>query len=350
MGLVPSKKSARELFPQYTSIEKEALKDLYTPAQIAAIEAGEAAINPEDLKKRGVIRTDLGAVPYVDDFSRTRPIFDRVQPYEGPMDPNPRIMDLQEAMDELDRAFEKVKQGHKPPEPVEDPEDPEYQAQLFPSRLELMKIHDEASFLMGSDGKAVPSHKNTILTAPTLPKKFLEDEGDEDGEGKARSAAKKAKDEKTEAQEMAEADPRDPDGTYNRLMKQTGMTLDDIFDLKIKMLVRHRVVNQTRLGKIASQYCLAIAGDGKGRLGIGEAKGQESEDTYANARIAAIRAMRPIPRYEDRTIFGDVEGKMSAVVVKLMARPPGKKKILDLQDLTASNTNRIWIKMPASHF
>jgi small subunit ribosomal protein S5 len=58
-------------------------------------------------------------------------------------------------------------------------------------------------------------------------------------------------------------------------------------------------------------------------LGIGEAKGQEAEETQVNARIAAIRSMQPIPRYEERTIFGEVEGKVSAVEVKLMSRPPG---------------------------
>jgi len=70
-------------------------------------------------------------------------------------------------------------------------------------------------------------------------------------------------------------------------------------------------------------YVLAVAGNGNGRLGIGEAKGQEIEETQTNARIAAILSMQPIPRYEDRTIFGEVEGKVSAVEVKLMSRPPG---------------------------
>jgi small subunit ribosomal protein S5 len=99
-------------------------------------------------------------------------------------------------------------------------------------------------------------------------------------------------------------------------------------DCKAKILVRHRVVNQTRLGKIASIYCLAVAGNENGRLGIGEAKGQEIEETSSNARIAAIRNMQPIPRYEERTIFGEVEGKVSAAEVKLMSRPPGKLESL----------------------
>jgi small subunit ribosomal protein S5 len=33
--------------------------------------------------------------------------------------------------------------------------------------------------------------------------------------------------------------------------------------------------------------------------------------------------MRPIPRYEERTIYGEVEGKVAASVVQLKGKPPG---------------------------
>src|SRR4051794_12334305 len=144
--------------------------------------------------------------------------------------------------------------------------------------------------------------------APKLPKKFSSE---------AQGGIKKVEIE-------GEVDERDPDGRYDQLRKQTGYTLDEILDFKVKVLVKHNVTNQTRLGKINSLYCLAIAGNGNGRLGIGQAKGQEAENTQALARIAAIRNMQPIPRYEERTIYGEVEGKVSAVEVKLFSRPPGK--------------------------
>lgn len=117
---------------------------------------------------------------------------------------------------------------------------------------------------------------------------------------------------------------KDPEGKHDRLKKVTGMTLQNIFDLKTKVLVSHRVVNQTRLGKIQSIYCLAIAGNGQGMLGIGEGKATEADEAMDKARYQAMKAMKPIPRYEDRTIYGEVESKVSATVVKLMSRPPGK--------------------------
>ena len=78
---------------------------------------------------------------------------------------------------------------------------------------------------------------------------------------------------KKEEDAEEEQDERDPDGIFNQLRKQTGYTLDEILNFKVKILVQHRVVNQTRMGKIPSMYVLTIAGDGKGRLGLGQGKG-----------------------------------------------------------------------------
>ena len=84
-------------------------------------------------------------------------------------------------------------------------------------------------------------------------------------------------------------------------------------------------------------YCLAIAGNKNGLLGIGQAKGQEAGNTMALAKVNAIRNMKPIPRYEERTIYGDVEAKVSAVKVKLMARPPGTSILSIYRDLPQAN-------------
>ncbi|EKD14660.1 mitochondrial 37S ribosomal protein uS5m [Drepanopeziza brunnea f. sp. 'multigermtubi'] len=320
------RKPARAVFKNYTQEERALLAKKYTPEQIEAIEAGEEAVSPEDLHTRGVIRTDLGGLPYLDDLSETRSVLDRSQRYTGPVDANPRLM----TFEEMDKNWTAVEEQFKrerdaewlinpPPEeegaealdPNGNPSSPgsKYRRDNL-SRLDYMVIEDRLSSFTGAKGEAIPREHEIDFTAPGMPKKFLLDDG-------VKNTAK------TEAEIENEADPRDPDGLYNRLIKQTGLTLDEIYEYKIKILVRHRVVNQTRLGKIASIYCLAIAGNGKGMLGIGEAKGQETEETQQNARVAAIRAMRPIPRYEERTIFGEVDGKVSAVEVKLMSRPPG---------------------------
>lgn len=109
-----------------------------------------------------------------------------------------------------------------------------------------------------------------------------------------------------------------------RLCQQTGLTETEINKLRIKNLVRHRVVNQTRMGKISSIYYLTIAGNGDGMVGVGEGKAMEFEDAERQALMNAVRNMKPIARYEDRTIYGDVQAKVGASIVKLQTRPPGR--------------------------
>ncbi|KAF2772702.1 hypothetical protein EJ03DRAFT_168821 [Teratosphaeria nubilosa] len=117
------------------------------------------------------------------------------------------------------------------------------------------------------------------------------------------------------------SDVEDPHMT--RLCQQTGLTSDEIRRIRVKNLVSHRVVNQTRMGKIQSLYFLTIAGNQDGMLGIGEGKAAEDEDGRRQAMMNAIRNMKPVARYEERTIYGDVSGKSGAAVVELSSRPPG---------------------------
>jgi small subunit ribosomal protein S5 len=298
MGLVTNQRPAKELFKPYTDEEKAALAKKYTPTQMRVIEAGEEVVTAEDLDNRGVIRTDIGTLPYLDDLSVLRTVVDKKPQYSGPIDPNTRFMTEDELGRSLSDYIDKLKAEH--PEPS--PDDPDYRSKLHPNRVELERAIYETPSFMGTYG---PLPYSPSAVAPKIPKSFSVEDGRK----------------KIVVEE--EEDQRDPDGVYKNLQKQTGYTLDEILNFKVKVLVTHRVVNQTRLGKVDSLYCLAIAGNGNGRLGIGQAKGQEAENTSTLAKMAAIRNMQPIPRYEERTIFGEVEGKVSAVEVKLSARPPG---------------------------
>lgn len=110
---------------------------------------------------------------------------------------------------------------------------------------------------------------------------------------------------------------------YQRVGKKMGQTVVDLLKYRVKTLVTHRVVNQTRLGKIASVYNLCVAGNEKGMVGIGEGKAAEGDEAVRVARLNAIRNMVPVLRYENRTIYGDIKGKVGASVVELGARRPG---------------------------
>jgi small subunit ribosomal protein S5 len=111
--------------------------------------------------------------------------------------------------------------------------------------------------------------------------------------------------------------------TLRALSQHTGMPVTDLKNIRCRTMVVHSVTNQTRMGKIRKMYVLAVAGNGNGLLGIGEGKSAESEDAIRQASYMAIRNMEPIPRYEKRTIYGDVEVKQGAVEMKIFTRPPG---------------------------
>ncbi|PSS22416.1 hypothetical protein M430DRAFT_99814 [Amorphotheca resinae ATCC 22711] len=304
MGLVDKPMPPpQELFRAYSEEEKALLAKKYTPEQIRAIEAGEAAIRPEDLDRQGVVRTDAGTLPYLDDFRHYRNVVDKRPQDETPEDPNTRFMTEEELGRSFSDYFHKLDKENPPP--VRKP--PQAGDQQFnPTRLNLLRADYEAPSYMGTNG---PLPAGQSLLAPALPKDFSLDD---------TPAVKKEA-----AQEEDDENARDQLGVYKQLRKQTGLTMDDIMKLRVKTLVINYVTNQTRLGKIQSVLVLAIAGNGNGRLGVGQAKGQEMENTLNLARIAAIRNMQPVPRYEDRTVYGEVEGKVSAVKVQLMARPPG---------------------------
>lgn len=110
----------------------------------------------------------------------------------------------------------------------------------------------------------------------------------------------------------------------SKLEQLTGLRTEYLRGLTYKALIRKKVVNMTRLGKVYSFYALAVVGDQNGHVGLGE--GRDSK--LANAAVArafwdAAKNMKYIPRFEDRTIYGGVELKEGAVVVNLRAAAPG---------------------------
>ncbi|KAI4199745.1 MAG: hypothetical protein LQ348_001835 [Seirophora lacunosa] len=279
LGLVkkdeaPRSVSAKDL-RSYSERDKAALAKRYTPAQVAAIEAGEAAIDPQDLAEQAAAREDPMKINYLDDFSTIHPVADKpIRAPEENYDPNLRFKTEDELADDLTNWVKDM------------PEKPE--------RLDWMKFLDRTRLTVGKP-EAELNPRSSL--APEIPNLDLLRRGTTDGE---------------------EVDP-----ATRRLMRQTGFSYQEIRGFRVKMLVQHGVTNQTRLGKVMSSYRLAVAGNGKGMVGIGEGKSTEPIEARVQAKNAAIRNMQPIPLYEDRTIFGDVKGKVSATEVELMTRPPG---------------------------
>jgi small subunit ribosomal protein S5 len=283
----------RELKPEdfkpYTKEEKARLSEEYSEAQIASIEAGESAIDPKDLAEQFAIRRDPMKLHYLDDFSTFEPVVDKhVRAPQSNSDYDAELKDEDDFAADFARFFAEMPDNA--------------------TAADWVRFADTLRLTKGKEENELNPH--TALVPPL----FREGESLTE-DPKPQKATKEGEQKGKEAEEMTDA--------LKRLLQATGYTPDMIRSLKLKTLVSHAVVNQTRLGKVRRQYCLSIAGNGNGLLGIGEAKSEESGDAMTQSKYRAIRNMQPIQRYENRTIFGDVRGKVGAVELQLMNRPPG---------------------------
>lgn len=278
-----------EDFKSYTAEERARLAEQYSPEQIAAIEAGEASIDPRDMADQFAIRRDPMKLHYVDDFSVIEPGVDKhVRAPESNSEAIPQLKTDRDFVHDFARFFQEMPEEGTVGDWVR-----------FVETVRMTRGKEENEL-----------NPNSAL----VPDLF--------GPGESLSSEKKEQMDTKETEEKGKESEEMTDA-LRRLILDTGLSPLEIRQLKTKALVSHSVVNQTRLGKIRRQYCLSIAGNGNGLLGIGEAKSEEGNDAIVQSKYRAIRNMQPILRYEDRTIFGDVPGKIGAVELKLMNRPPG---------------------------
>lgn len=279
-------------FKPYTEEEKAWLKEHYTPEQLAAVEAGEAAIDPKDLAEQFRIRKDPMKLSYLDDLSVIEPGLDKhVRAPESNSDYNATLKTEDDFVDDFAKFFSEIPENVSVSDWVRFAET---------NRVTIGKEENE----LNPNSSLVPDlfqHGENLDGKMANPPPYYEVEG----------------------ANLSKVD-EEPSDALKMLMKATGHNQQTLSKIRERSLVKKFVTNQTRLGKVRSQYVLSIAGNENGLLGIGEGKSQEMGDAIVQARFRAIRNMKPIPRYENRTIFGDVKGKSGAVELKLMSRPPGK--------------------------
>ena len=361
------------LYQSYTPAEKAELAKKYTPSQLEAIEAGEAAISTSDLATQARTRNDPFQFKYLDDFAKIEPTIDKRasklsgegENYEDatdfaylerPEDKMRRISDiLLEPGDEGVDIMADGEEGELRMEPGKDEFAELWQeaitnADSIPINEGLQRAFEDDTENRNIDVDAASEQiladlqRRRELIVPTADTAKQENEKIHETSLTKINAILAGYDNHPDPPDVApdipkmhdpnvrwtsaaEDDPAAIDDqsaiAYARLSRQINQPVDEIRRYRVKTLVQHRVVNQTRLGKIPSLYFLCVAGNEKGLVGIGEGKAAEFDQAHLSARLAAIRNMRPIRRYENRTIFGEVEGKCGAVELKLSGRPPG---------------------------
>lgn len=310
---------AKEQFQPYTPEELEVLKKHYTTGQMEALEAGEAAIDPKDLSVQGRLRRDSYKLPYLDDFSRIVPTIDRQPTKSTYTNSNSRWLSTEEYLAKLTEGS----QAHLKPllartnytEKEWEAKSPEEKKHITQEVQKSLREHQELDSLPALARDEHVWSRTSILNVG----------GSSSNPAVAPALGTNIPD--VSGVYTSPIDPEDSglddDGKYQDLKRRTGMSVRDMTALTCKVLVARFVHNQTRLGKIRSVAIMAIAGNGNGRLGIGEAKSTEAAVAIQKAKLLAIGNMQPIRRYEDRTIHGDIDSKFGATIVKLQARPPG---------------------------
>lgn len=370
MGLAQPQEMARftaEHFPATTEQNLAELRQKYSPEQVDALLAGEKAIDPEDLVIQGRLRRDPYRPGYMDDYAEFDPRYDikpetKVKPRQ-PEFPLPeewvakymdRIKEHTNAkMDQhytraMVRALQKVKASQGADlidltdEELRDmDENPELVSKYLTGEDEdFVALAEGDTDTTGPDyissaqahklDKAIEEAWEKELESTPLDETELGPAGVESMMDTSLGVSRYQTAESLElgkvpgvAGHYGKDDEADASGYVLELKRLTGMSPDELNSLYNKVLVDRFVSNQTRLGKIRSNSVLAIAGNGNGWLGLGMAKSAEPGVAQATAKFLAIKNMKPIRRYENRTIFGKVSAKVSGTVVEIFARPPG---------------------------
>lgn len=385
MGLVDTANPAvmqqlkNKISPDYDDTDVELLEKRYTPEQLEALRLGESVVSTDDLVNQGRMRNDPYRMNYIEDFSRIQPIVDKRQKTGRPVDTSSGWMTPDEFGDDFIRAAQEISGDAVNPA---DKVDVSKAYRLFQEMRNKLADKPEGGELTGAEmneamsrvyGPLTRSEEDQGIMAPekelemkdrikaqltklgldvprnlddadydklpaemdtsTLTYNYLVERNSMTGFDGGDTALAPALPDKVpgvaglfKVQMDAEDAALDPEGTYQELKSQTGLSIREIiklFERHTKILVRRHVSNQTRLGKIRSTYVLAISGNEDGWLGMGEAKSTEAETATNKAKLAAIRNMQPIRRYENRTVYGNVEAKVGATIVQLLSRPPG---------------------------
>ncbi|ODV81751.1 uncharacterized protein CANTADRAFT_3824 [Suhomyces tanzawaensis NRRL Y-17324] len=114
------------------------------------------------------------------------------------------------------------------------------------------------------------------------------------------------------------------DNLAGDIAKLTGLEENYIKSLYVRPIIMKRVSNKTSKGNIPSFFVMTIVGDKKGTIGLGIGKSRDGVRVAARkAHWNAIKNLTPIPRYEERTVLGDVEYKYHAVKLFIKSAPAG---------------------------
>lgn len=320
--------------PTRGSAEGKRAKDMYSPEQLEALREAEKAIDPRDLVTQARMRNDHWAPQTVEDFAYIDPQVGKDEAYAKLMREItsdafiPKVIRRLKDTRDTQELFKEVKKLNLTLE-----------VKTFLTKLEDWCDKNPAQF----EGREayVRDILHRYVSVPGSEEDDLLDEFAQYSE-EAEALKPKALASKEESLEAA---------GLRRVAAETGFDLKELRRFRVKQLVVRRVVNQTRMGKIPSMYSLTAVGNGNGLIGIGEGKSAEMNDSSRQAMLNALRNMKPIQRYENRTIYGKILKKVGGTTVEITAKPPGVSLLVSLHVTIVANDACLRLRhpLPAPH-
>ncbi|KAF9010245.1 ribosomal protein S5 domain 2-like protein [Cyathus striatus] len=90
-----------------------------------------------------------------------------------------------------------------------------------------------------------------------------------------------------------------------------------------RVLLKRRVTQQTGKGKKHRYATMVLIGNRNGIVGIGEAKHEDSAIATNAAKLDAVKRLDWVERFEDRTVWTNMETKLGGTRILMRPRPLG---------------------------
>lgn len=117
-------------------------------------------------------------------------------------------------------------------------------------------------------------------------------------------------------------------GSASPLGSQNGQNI-----LSKRLLLLRRVARVNSGGKIRSTSALVVVGNGQGSAGYGLGSSTDVQTAIQKATIQAQKTMAHIPRFDNRTIYSDVDYKVLGTRLMIKTAVPGETSISRLQSV-----------------
>lgn len=138
-----------------------------------------------------------------------------------------------------------------------------------------------------------------------------------------KAAERAAKDADPSRYEETEEETAPTQKAQGGMLSNLPLSATEMRDLHYYPIFTRRITQQTGKGKIHRQYSLVVVGNGNGLVGYGEGKDDELPRATEKAYAQAVRSMDHVERFEQRTLWTDMDTKFGATRVILRPRPLG---------------------------